>query len=626
LSKINKKVKERALEWVQEVNLSFDNLSDRMRDKWYDWWNMYRSFENQQKLPGQSNIFIPKVYEVIEKKVPAVIANSPRFIVTPRSNDANQYIGIIRDTIGFWWDEDDMQGKLEKLVKDSFIFGVGFLKVDWYQEMKTETTMEYGVDEETGETIEKEVEEDVVSFERPTADLVSIFDIKVDPRVEDFQEGVGVMHYNNDIRYGELMNLGEMYDLSDIDGLDPEQLFDDGFTSEEERDQEDDLGINVGNPDIDKNRMVTADFYGLFSESGEPEDEKEYIITAVVVDNEPTYIIRCEENTFGFRPLVKLDDRVVRGEFYSVGEIEPLEGLQIEYNNLRNARIDFNNAVNYPEWIYNVNAGINPANLVHRPNNIIPVELPLGSDIRSVLRPVDKPTQPVSGYNEESQMNRDFQSISQTIDFTDRGGSQGFTNTATGVKSRDVQVGLQASNIVSHLETAIAEVGRMWLALAEEFSEDEVVIKRPRTEEDIMNADEMSEPVPSLEEVPDKFTKIPKEVLTDVVNNFKVKVEAGSTTADTAAGKAQDAVNIANTSVQFAGMGVPVNLTEVYKKILRDAHQVSNPEELLTAPQQPQMMPGEEGMSPGGGMESTPGAAQGGKVPLQPSQPNQPMG
>lgn len=619
MAKLNKDVKDRALELVQEVSSSFDNLNDRLRDKWYDWWNLYRSFENQQRLPGQSNIFIPKVYEVIEKKVPAVVANSPRFVVSARSNDANQYIGILRDTIGFWWDEDKMQEKLEKWVKDAFIFGVGLLKVDWFQEMRAETELVYDVDEETGETVESEVTEDRVAFERPTADLVSIFDVKVDPRVETFQDGIGILHYTNDVRYSELLRMDEMYDLSDVKGLDPEQLFDDGFTVEEERDQEDDKGINTFNPEIDKSRIVLVDYYGQFSKTGEPEDEREYVITAVVVDNEPTYVIRCEENELGFRPFVKLDDRVIRGEFYSIGEVEPLEGLQIEYNNNRNARIDFNNAINYPEWIYNVNAGINPANLVHRPNNIIPVELPLGSDIRSVLRPVDKPVPPMSGYNEEAQMSKDFQSISQTIDFTDRGGSQGFTNTATGVKSRDIQVGLQASNVVAHLESSIAEVGRMWLAMAEEFSEEELIIKRPRTEDDILAAEGIGEVAPSIEEVPEKFTKIPKEVLDDAVNNFKVKVEAGSTTADTAAGKAQDAVNIANTAVQFAQMGVPVNLAEVFKKILRDAHQVSNPEELLQAPQQPQL-PGAEGLPPEAGMPPQ-GAAP--KANMQPSQPNQ---
>ena len=193
MAKLNFEERKRALDWMVQVNKDFDNLNMRLRNKWLDWYRMYRVFENQERLPGQSNIFIPKIFEIIEKKVPPVIAKDPKFIVTPRTNKATPYIGAIRDTLNFWWDEDEMQEKLETWVKDAFIYGVGFLKVDWYQETKIETSVEVEIDED-GEIIEREYEEEVISFERPTADLVSIFDIKVDPRVADFQEGVGVLH------------------------------------------------------------------------------------------------------------------------------------------------------------------------------------------------------------------------------------------------------------------------------------------------------------------------------------------------------------------------------------------------------------------------------------------------
>jgi len=612
MAKIKQDVAKRALEWVTKVNEEFDSLTSRVRDKWLDYYRMYRAFENQQKLPGKSNIFIPKIYEIIEKKTPPVIENQPSFLLTPRVNEANQFIGPLRDTLAFWWDEDRMQEKLEVWVKEAYIYGVGLVKVDWSQETKMETSVETSIDPETQEIIETEVEEEVVAFERPTAELVSIFDIKVDPRVETFQEGVGVLHTINDVRWADLMAFDEdVYDLSELKGRKPEEFDDDGFPVEEAREQEDDKGINNLAGEIDKNRITIQEFWGRFSKTDDPADEKEYIITVVVSDGEPKAVIRVEENELGFRPFVKMDDRRVRGEFYSIGEVEPLEGLQVEYNNLRNARIDFNNSVNYPEWIYNVNAGINPANLVHRPNNIIPVDLPIGSDIRGVIRPVDKPVQPMSGYNEESQLNRDFQTVSQTIDFTDRGGAAGFTNTARGVLARTESVNSQVNNIVRHLEAAIAEVGRMWLGLAEKFSEEELMVRRPRTEEDAM-VDEIG-----LDEVEQKFTKIDREVLKDVLFNFTVKIEAGSTTANDARGKAQDAVNIANTAAQYAALGVPVDLTKVFKDILRDSFQKSNPENYIK--EQPQMQLPEQG---GVNTMPTEGAPAVGKVPIQPSQPN----
>lgn len=611
MANISEDIQKRAREWVSEVENNFDNLSQRVRSKWGDWYRMYRTFENQQKLPGQSDVFIPKVYEIIEKKVPAVISSDPRFIATARTNNANASIGIVRDMLGFWWDEDKMKDKTEKWLKESLIYGVGFIKPGWIQETGVEVSTNTEIDEETGETIEVETEEEVVLFERPTADLVSIFDIKVDPRVENFQDGIGVIQYIHDVRYAELLEFDEdIYDLSEIKKLETSDVKADSgveYPSPEARDKIMDEGINELSEDIDVNKMTLVEYWGVFSPTGESKDEKEYILTTIVVDEEHKYTIRVEENELSFRPFVKLDDRVIRGEFYSIGEVEPLEGLQIEYNNLRNARIDFNNAINYPEWIYNTNANINPAHLIHKPNNIIPVDLPLGSDIRSVLRPVDKPIAPITGQIEESQISKDFQTISQTIDFTDRGGSQGFSNTATGIRSRDRQVGAQLGNIVSHLEVSIAEVGVMWLKIAEKFAEDELEIRRDREEDDILSG-------VSRSEVPNKFTKVNKEILEDAVNNFSIKIEAGSTTADTAEGKAQDAVNIANTAAQFQALGVQIDMEKVFKDILTDSFQKTNVEEYIKE-QLPQL--------PEGGMpqEQGQGGPQGGKVPLQPSQP-----
>lgn len=590
--------KDKALQWVKDCNKEFDNLSDRIKDKLLDFYRLYRTFENEEKPPGQSNIFIPKVYEIIENKVPVVIANDPRIVVSPKTNDAAAYVGGVRDMIDYWWAVNKMKLKLEAGVKDAFIYGHSPWRVDWKQEVETVEIEEAEEDEVTGETmLNKKYEEQVVR-EYPTAKALSPFDIKVDPRVETFQDGVGVIQRIKDVRYSDLKKMGDMYDLSELDGVEPDKLTDNSY-DKYEKEVEDGKGVNALSSEIDKNRIVLLEFWGRFSEKDDGSDEVEYIITTIAVDNEPKYVIRCQPNKLGFRPFAKIDDRVVRGEFYSIGEVEPLEGPQIEYNNIRNARIDFNNAINYPEWMYNVNAGINPANLVHRPNNLIPIDLPIGTDITSVLRPVDKPQPPVSGINEEAQFNRDFQSISQTIDFTDRGGSRGFTNTATGVKSRDNQVSQRANNIVSHLESFIGEIGEMWLALAEQFAEDEIEIKRPRTELD------MEEGAPTLSEAPNKFTLVDKSVLKRARSRYEVIVEGGSTTANSAAGKAQDATNIANTAVQFKGMGVNIDMEKVFKDILTHSYQKANPEEYILPPQAAPVAP-----------EEPPG-----KLPMQPSQP-----
>lgn len=631
------KMRKRAETVVIDFERDILNLNNRLREKWRDYYRIYRLFENEQKLPGQSDIFIPKIWEVIEKKTPAIISHSPKFLVTPRQNRAIEYLYQVRDTLNFWWEEEKMQERIERWVKEGLIYGTTIGKVGWKQVFKEETRILEETDEETGDVTDRTETEMVVVSERPTFETRSIFDVLTDPRCETFEESVGNMDIIDNIRLADLLEDREIYDLSRIvkDKSNLKEGRASRYEPEEKRDHDEDMGVDNWGGDIDKATLTLKEYWGKFcADEDDPESEGEYVITAVWQDNNFIDIIRLEKNPYGFRPFVKFDDHVVQGEFYGVGEVEPLEGLQIEYNNLRNARIDFNNAVNYPEWMYNLNAGINPSTLVHRPNNMIGVELPIGTDINTVLRTVEKPVQPQSSYNEEAQLNRDFQTLSQTVDYTDRGGSQGFTSTATGVASRDAERSQQINNVVRHLEAAISQIGEMWLRLADHFVEDEITIRRKRQPEDLeREAGEVGEEnVALLEDVPEKFTTIKADVFRDVVDNYTVKVEAGSTTAYSAIGKAQDAINIGNTAAQFIGLGVPVDATKVFLDILKDSYHKSNAESYITQPQQPAGVPGEGAQPPAGGTqapvlpqgnEGNPQMPKGMDVPMQPSQPNQ---
>ena len=570
-------------------------------------------------------MFIPKIWEIIEKKTPAVIAHNPKFLAYPRRNPAITYTASIRDVLDAWWELDDMQPRMERWVKEGFVYGTTVGKIGWKQIFKTVESEEEITDPDTGETTIEKFSEDELIEERPTFETRSVFDVLTDPRVETFEESIGQIDVIDNVRLANLLQDSELYDLSRIKGEKEDYVegHDDRNSPTEKQENVEDRGIDAFASRIDKGTFTIKEFWGKFCYDKNPANEKEYVITLVWQDGKCVDVIRCEENPYGFRPFAKFDDHVIQGEFYGIGEGEPLEGLQIEYNNIRNARIDFNNAVNYPEWMYNLNASINPTNLVHRPNNLIPVDVPIGTDINTVLRTIEKPVAPQSGYAEEGQLNRDFQTISQTVDYTDRGGSKGFSSTATGVQSRDAERSQQINNVVRHLEDSISKIGTMWLRLAAHFVEDEITIRRKRTEKDV--AREMEEspetPTASLEDAPEKFTRISGEVFRDIEENYTIKVEAGSTTAYSAVGKAQDAVALGNLAAQFIALGIPVNGEKIFMDILRDSYQKANPE--LYLKQAPAPAPGMEAAAPGSppaGGTAMPGNIP--KAPMQPSAPN----
>ncbi len=593
---------------VEEYSTALSNL----QTKFLDWYKLYRLFQNEQPLPGQSNIFIPKIFEIIEKKAPAMVVHEPKLIVYARDNEIIQYTKDIRNIIDFWWRQNGMQAKLEPWVKESMIYGFSIVMGGWKVERRKEINEVIDADEDGNEIIREE-EVWVTIREYPTAEIISPFNILFDPTVESVQDGDAIIRLIPDVRIYDILMDEDAYDLSDV----PEEYLK-GITDASNTTVE---GIVPELTDVDVVRGIVdtsgkepagkcslVEMWGIFSPTGDPADEEEYVITKMCFGSSG-YIIRCQPTGLARRPVVKLDNRKVFGEFCSIGEVEPLEGLQIEYNNTRNARIDFNNAVNYPEWIINTNAGINPEHLIHKPNNIIPVD----GDINNAIRALEKPVAPISSINEEGQMNRDFQTISQTLDYTDRGGANGFDSTATGINSRDNERSLLLNNGIRHLERAIAEVGEMWLMLAEKMVDDSISISVNRTEED-MAADSVP-----LEVAPQKMSVIDAEIFDDILNKASLVVEGGSTTAYSAIGKSQDAIGIGNLVAQFIALGVPIDVQKVFKDILRDSYQKENPESYIMAQQPQQGVPPQ--MGAGGAMDSAPNAAGGGatKAAFQPT-------
>jgi hypothetical protein len=261
---LSHEARKRAEQWVTDFESNILALNDRLREKWKDYYKIYRLFENDQKLPGQSDIFIPKIWEVIEKKTPAVISHSPRFLVTPRKNEAVEYLYQVRDALNFWWEEERMQERIERWVKEGFIYGTSVGKVGWKQETKEVEKITEVTDMETGESVDKKEKEIIVISERPTFEPRSIFDVLTDPRCESFEESVGNMDIIDNIRLADLLEDKDMYDLSRITKQkhDLKEGHDDKYTPEEKRDHDEDMGVSEWRGDIDKGTLTLKEYWG----------------------------------------------------------------------------------------------------------------------------------------------------------------------------------------------------------------------------------------------------------------------------------------------------------------------------------------------------------------------------
>ena len=542
----SKEVQQKAVNFVTTKSGDWESMCSQLRDKWLIFYELYRNFETKGRQPWQSKLFIPKAFEVVEKIAPRLIAHDPKFLAVSKTTKSVQYTPILQDYLQYVWDEENLKEKTKGWVKNMLIYGTSFAKVGWNQRTKTKTTKE-DIEFE-GELFEQETEEETLVDEIPTFDLVDIFDILLDPRETDLQDGLGIIHKRDNVLKADLdpdvyFNIDEIKSERDID--------------QDKKQKYSDRGIaDMSNEEY----CSIQEYWGLFEEKGH---WKEKIIS---IANKST-LIRYENNPFitedkprGIRPFVPIYDQQVPGEFYGIGEIEPIQSLQTEINTIRNQRMDNVNLGMNQLWRVDPDAGINPTQVISRPGQLIFAR-------QGEIEPMFNRDVPVSGYQEEQSLNRDIQTATGTIDFTQDSGSQGFTNTATGERIRANEANSRYQSKLDNIESGIAKVGKMMLYMASIFSDENIVIRRLAEDGD------------------EQFFELNSSIFEGAAEGIDVKVDAGSTGFDTIEDKRNSAIALGNISLQYANAGVPVDLTRNFIDILKYFPQVKNPQAHLS--QQP---------------------------------------
>jgi hypothetical protein len=374
-----------------------------------------------------------------------------------------------------------------------------------------------------------------------------VFDLLVHPSEESIDTAYGVIHKRDEVCIDELDE--ETYfnlDLIRYSGTEANMV--------PEEVQKRSVIMSTGDLKINKDSFVLDEYWGKFSLTGKTKDEKEYIIS--VADGK--LLVRFEENEVEdekgnpVRPFVAMHDQPVPGEYYAIGEAEPIMSLQEEINQLRNTRVDFNNSVLYPEWLIRKGSGINPFQLVHKPNNII-----LADNLNDI-QPLQKSTVPQSGYQEEEFINRDIQDTTSTTSFSQPGATSAFTDTATGAAIRQEEQNTRIKLKVEYLDDAVGELGRKILILAAEAIQDSI---------EIPNEDE--------------FIKIYKDTFKKIARGFNPVVISGSMAADTPGERRNEAIARGNLALQYAQAGVPVDLKKEFLNIMKEGFGVKDEESLL---------------------------------------------
>lgn len=598
----------------------------RLRKVWLELYKNYRLFKSEDKKDWQAKLWIPKTFTVIEQIASRTTAHNPKFELIALQASALEFFttnqaaideaiaseeaakvdiskvpkerpepnvinskDVLNAYLTYVFRERKLKGKIRLWDKGRLTYGTYHVKID--PGVITRKRKYENSDEEKQEDIE--VEEDVFSNILPDINTIDVFDLLIHPLETDLDSAYGIIHHRDEVDFNELDD-ETYFNLSELKTL----LNGSSVSSEvPEKTTKDNRIAQNSTKKINKRGFSTDEYWGRFSLTGELEDEKEYIMT--VADNKK--VIRFEENKWEdptgcyVRPFVAMHDQPVPGEYYAIGEAEPIMSLQEEINHLRNTRMDFNNSNLFPEWIVKKGSSINPFQLVHKPNNIIMADDP------NDLRTVEKPQIPQSGYQEEDIINRDIQDVSATTNYSQPGASSAYTDTVSGASMRTQEQSTRMRLKIEYLDDAVAELGRKILLIASHEIQGNISIPN--------NKDE------------DSFIHIYKEAFQKMARNFSPQVITGSMAADTPSEKRNEAIARGNISMQYAQAGVPVNLPNEYKNIMEAGFNVKDIDSLMgDTTKQPVL---DENGQPAPGAGSTPPPQEGAQVQPNPEAMNE---
>lgn len=553
------------LQHVEDTFNNYEKLSANDRVRLLKIFEGYDSFEQKKTSDWSSSFKVNKAHEIVNKVLPRIIAKNPRWIVSPRTDEfrpedkfltgqeledrrfeqKEMALGI-QDYLTYIFDTYNQREPLRLWAKNMLIYWNAYAKIKY----KYETAR---VREEDGTIKEK------VIWEYPTIDSKSWTDIYVDPRYVLLEDMPAIIEKVDGVRLADLMRKKDKYiNLDKLAALPDEGAFSADPTNSKQK-----IFALTGIPTteitwgVDKNTLTMKTYYGKYVDpNGEDEyDEKLYRITTV----NDMIVIEFEEITaIPFEDIKCFDNTEVH---YSTWYVEPILSLQDEINFKKNSASEYiNNAINR-SWIYSPNSGVDPRDLISRPNNIISTTKDAITAQNNLIE-LPHRNLPTDYFQEQNDLERQIQASTFTIDTTAPRSQQGLTDTATGIRVQFFEANAVTDEVRKHFEEWLEKLAYKLLECTFENMDSNIVIKKLWDE---------------------GYWEVNKELMKDALTRYSIKVEVNSSSFDDLDNRRADAIAFSNVLAQAAQQGVPVDLTEWLKDVIstfekRDVDRFIKPE------------------------------------------------
>jgi hypothetical protein len=392
-------------------------------DKFLRYYFLYRNVQEEEQWPFRNNIFVPVIFSIIETLIPRVVLNQPKITLLPREKGDDKFIEPSKTLVDYRWGQTEMFIELVDLFKQCFIYGTAPIKGRWIKEKRKVPRRNV-----LGKLIfgkYKTITESYPEFE--TVDQFSFF---IDPDADRIKKAKYVIHkiYLSEEEIKENRE-GIYKNLQCVEG----KKIDDNYIGERWRIHD------LSNKQ--RGRILTSSGGGSGSEKPIEEkfvevrehyfrSSKKYPLGRLIVLANDNIVLKDDINPYwyldGEFPFIEVKDQPVPKEFWAIGEIEPIEGLQYERNHIRNRRMDSAEQTMDKMWRIDPDSEVDENELVWQPSGIIHAK---AGEVEIFEAGPASP----SGYQEEDIVKQDIQVTSGISDFTRGQVAKGFSETYGGI-------------------------------------------------------------------------------------------------------------------------------------------------------------------------------------------------
>lgn len=483
------------LSWCQTAFNDAESARQEQEDRWMRYYRMYRSWGGKRLANDwRSHVWMPVSFYVIETIVPRLVAQLPKMTVMPVGPEDSEGAKQMEYLLDYVTSQSDLYLELVKAFKSSLMYGTGILKTMYdekyamnvYREpvmqpsfmpvptgerdlngnpiMEDMPMGETPVLDENGQPETKLVRKPIIKYAGPAAEAVDIFDFFVSPEGTSMEDAAYTIHrVYRTVDHIERMAEQGHYHLPDPDSwesfVNAQQQY-----PMQERLSEVGLGPgamsqNAKNTKLIELREIWTDEVVMTSASGE-------------------LLLRAERNPFahGEKPFVRIVDHMVPHEFWGIGELEPLEGIQDTMNALWNSRIDNVKLVLNKMFAVSVDYLVDMKDLQMRPGGV--VRLREGVPINQAIEGIDLGEVTSSSYQEANEMERMSEKVSGVSAYQMGTDSPALNRTATGVALISEQGNTRFAHKVRISElTGLRRLAKHFGTILQQYMPEQMVVR-----------------------------------------------------------------------------------------------------------------------------------------------------